>query len=443
MKKNAACSAAAGRVFIAVFLATVWLPRTAVASAADVTAVKAQASQLLEAGHARQACAILEPKLAAHSEDLVLRFLIGQCLAGERRPRAAIIEYRYILARKPQALRVRAEMASAEFAAGDTAAARTDLQRVLAHPLPSAVRVRLQALLRTIPRRPQWSGGISLGLMYDSNADLGPLNNVVTLFGAPVQLVGKPPRKVGAWAVLPTVNLNYSYPVNSRWTWTANAAANDVTYAGASQYDFDSYSIFAGHAFHTDRMSILSNFGANLARLGNVRYSTSWGASPAIYVQVSRSVRFDQQFNIQKNRYYSTSLTDGWSSYSVTGLQWHFSGTAAYIEPSVVLADQSARNALYGDDQVGGLLSWFQPLGARFSLWIVPAVNELHYHAFNPAFGSTRHDKTYTLTANLGYQPGFHHSQISLGTTLTENRSNQSLYSYDRTQTTLQWQMSF
>ncbi len=412
-------------------------------TAVDIAARKAKATDLLRAGHAEQACGILQPLLPTHPDDPVLRFLIGQCLAGEGRPRAAIAQYRWILARDPHALRVRAEMAQAEFAAGDTAAARADLRIVLAHELPPQVRTRLQALLQEIPRRPQWSGTASVGTMYDSNADLGPLNNVVTLFGAPVQLIGTPPRKVGAWAALATANLNYTYPVNTTWTLAANAAANDVTYAGLPQYDFSSYSIFAGPVFRTDRLSLAANFGTNIARLGNALYSLSWGASPDLAVRLSNRLRYEQQFNVQRNRYYSSSLTDGWSSYSVSALRWHFAGTAAYIEPSVAFADQETRSALYTDDQVGGSIAWFQPLGARFSLLIDPALNEIYYRTFDPMFGNTRHDKMYILTANLGYQPNFHHSQISLGVTLTANRSNQTLYSYDRVQTTLQWEMSF
>src|SRR5579863_2382004 len=148
--------------------------------ASDTAAAKSAAIKSLAAGDAAAACATLQPLLPTHPDDLVLHFLVGECLARTGQPRAAIAEYRYVLAHDPNAIRARASLASAEAAAGDDAAARRDVEAVLAHELPAAARAKLEALRANIPPRSHWSGVVTLGGMYDSNPGVGPWKNTVT-----------------------------------------------------------------------------------------------------------------------------------------------------------------------------------------------------------------------------------------------------------------------
>lgn len=424
-------------------LALSWaLPQSAAAeTSSDLGAAKDSAQADLDAGRPERACDVLEPFLQTNADDLILRFLIGQCLAGIGEPRAAIAQYRFILAHDPGAVRARAELAVAELSAGDTNAAKADFEAVLASGPPPEIRAKLQGMLDGIPPRPQWSASASAAVMYDSNADLGPLNNIITLFGAPYRLINAPPRAKGDWAVLGTADLGMSYPANATWSWQADLAANDVTYASLDKFDFDSYSFSAGPALHTDRFGMAANFGANFARLGDAPYSFSWGAEPDFTFRLSEWLTLEQQFSVQGNHYYTTRATDGWSGVSTSALKWNFAGTDAYLEPKLALTHQEARNAIYTDDQVGGEVDFFQPLGSGCSILLEPAISEADYRAADPAFGNARHDETYMLSANFGYEPGFLDSQIALGVTATANRSNQALYSYDRVQTTLQFKM--
>lgn len=427
------------RLLLGVVIASVAFALPAAAQTMDVDAAKSKAEAELDAGQAEAACATLEPFVA--SGDLVLRFLLGQCFAATGRPRAAIDQYRFILAQDPGAVRARAELAAAEAAAGDSAAAKSDLDAVLASAPPPEVQTKLQAMRDDLPSRPQWTSAVSASVMYDSNADLGPLNDVVTLFGSPYRLTNAPPRAEGDWAGLATANLDVLYPIDTNWSIKADAAVDDVTYAKLRQFDFDSFSFSAGPTFQTDFVTLTADLGTNYAILDNVRYSSSWGAEPDLALRLTDALTFDEHVNVQANRYYTTSATDGQSDSAITSLQWNYSGTEAYLAPKLTLGHQDARNALYVDDQTGGEIDWFQPLGAEFSLLLEPGINAADFRAKDPAFGTVRHDKTYDLTANLGYEPGFHDAQISLGVTVTSNRSNQSLYSYDRVQTTLQLKM--
>jgi len=409
----------------------------------DLESVKQQAADDLAEGKPQKACDAVQPLLAANSDDLLLHFLVGQCLAATGRPRAAIGEYQFILSRNPGAVRARAELASAEAAAGDTASARSDFETVLAANPPPDVQKKLQESLDAAPPRPQWSGYASSSVMYDSNADLGPLHSAFTLFGAPFVLHGVPPQPESDWAALATAGVGVAYPFDENWSLAANAAANDVTYARVKQFDLDSYSLFAGPSYQTDTLALNLSVGGNVALLDRVEYSTSWGAQPEATIRLSDRLSFDEQVSLQANRYNISSDTDGWSGTSASALVWRYAGTQAYLEPKLLLAQQKTRDAIYTDNQVGGEVDWFCPLPAGFSVLVEPSFNAIWFRALDPAWGTTRHDETYALIANLGYEPGFWHSQIALGVDLTANRSNQALYSYNRVQTTLQLKVPF
>lgn len=411
--------------------------QTAVASAKD------EAQDDLANNEPGKACETIAPLLSANDDDLLLHFLMGQCLAATGRPRAAIAQYRLILSRDPNAVRARAELAVAEAAAGDTVSARSDFEAALASGPPPDIHAKLQEALDGVPPRPQWSGYASASVMYDNNADLGPLNSAFTLFGAPFVLHGVPPQAEGDWAALATAGVGLTYPLDENWSLAANAAANDVTYARVTKFDLDSYSLFAGPSYQTDTLALNLSAGGNIALLDRRAYSTSWGAQPEATVRLSDRLSFDEQISVQANRYDTTGATDGWSGTSASALSWRYDGTQAYLAPKLLLAQQKTRNAIYTDNQVGGEVDWFYPLPAGFSVLVVPAINEMWFRAMDPAWGTTRHDETYSLIANIGYEPGFWHSQIALGVNVTANRSNQALYSYNRVQTTLQFKVAF
>lgn len=419
------------------------LPAQAAVPMTDVAAAKTAAIKSLAAGDAASACTTLQSLLPAHSDDLVLHFLVGECLARTGRPRAAIVEYHFVLAHDPNAIRARAALASAEAAAGDAAAARADLEAVLAHDLPPAVRANMRSELDAIPQGGHWSGVVTLGGMYDSNPGVGPWKSAVTLFGAPFRLVGTPPHEAADWAALVTASLAYGYPIDANWALQATAVANTVAYAELTHFDFDSYALYTGPSFHTDWIGVTTNLGASAARLGETLYSVSWGVSPDIAVPLTPGLSFNESLSLQRNYYYTSNVADGWSVSAISALQWHFAGTAAYVQPKLSLVRQMTVSALYTDDQIGGAIDVFEPLGAGFSLLLEPSLTELYYRGNDPAFGTTRHDKTYAFLVNFGYATGFHHSQVALGVTVTGNRSNQSLYTYNRTQTTLQFKLPF
>ncbi|MGH6975580.1 MAG: tetratricopeptide repeat protein, partial [Stellaceae bacterium] len=163
---------------------------------------------------------MLRPLLAGHPADLVLHFLVGECLLHMGKPRAAIAEYRFVLARDPEAIRARASLGAAEAAAGDVESARRDLSAVLAQDLPPPVRAKLQASLDSLPSRSRWSGAVTFGAMYDSNPAEGSGKSAVALFGAPFLLTGSA-RERGDAAALATASLRYDYAVNANWALRA------------------------------------------------------------------------------------------------------------------------------------------------------------------------------------------------------------------------------
>ncbi|MGH7000774.1 MAG: hypothetical protein ACREEA_04650, partial [Stellaceae bacterium] len=162
---------------------------------------------------------------------------------------------------------------------------------------------------------------------------------------------------------------------------------------------------------------------------------------PDVTVPLSTTLGFDEALSVQRNYYYTTGVANGWSVSAVSALQWHFARSAAYVQPKLTFVRQMAVSSRYTDNGIGGAVDLFQPLGSGFSVFVEPSMLETYYRGNDPAFGTTRHDHSYALLADVGYDLGFHHSQVALGVTVTDNRSNQSIYTYNRTQTTLQFKL--
>jgi len=394
----------------------------------------------MQSGQAGQACALLQPLLADRDADLELHFLVGQCLAATGHNDEAMAQFRLVLARQPNALRARAELATLEAKGGDSNAARADLQRVLSAGPPAAVRPGLEQQLAHLGGSKEWTIQAAAGALFDSNVTAGPSVDQVTLFSLPF-LVTDNARRQGDWAGLANLSLDYFHPEDAAMGIGAGIAVHTVTYASLNSFNLDSITAYVGPTLHVGHGIVSAGMVADYALLAGKSFSNDIGGLAQYLEPLRNDLVFSEQLRVRANEFYTASDFSGSSGLSTTSVQWFYEPGGAFVQPKILLGYDHGRANFHSDHQWGLSIGAFQPIGNGFSGYIEPGWRQSSYQALDPAFASQRHDADYSLTANLGYDLtmiGFNSAQAVLGYTWTDDSSNQALYDYRRHQIFLQ-----
>lgn len=182
---------------LASLLLVVWLtftPAVPLAQEPSPPAISAgvlieSARAALDAGQPEDAALLLEGVKPGEGDADDLDFLWGSVALQRGDWPAAIARFRAMLARDPNLLRVRLDLASAYFRAGRDRQAAYHFRLALGdRNLPPPARAKALALLDRIRRRKAWSVSGSLSLAPDTNINQATSAREVPLFGQPAQL---------------------------------------------------------------------------------------------------------------------------------------------------------------------------------------------------------------------------------------------------------------
>jgi tetratricopeptide (TPR) repeat protein len=134
-----------------------------------------QAEALLKAGKAEAAYQLLEPQEAAGAGDLVFDYLLATAALESGKPSKATFIYERILAVAPSYVGVRADMGRAYYALGDYGRAKIEFETVLSvSNLPPDLRGQVEQYVKLAEARAQakrtvFTGYIEAGIGRDTN----------------------------------------------------------------------------------------------------------------------------------------------------------------------------------------------------------------------------------------------------------------------------------
>lgn len=163
---------------------------------------------------------------ASAAEDIQAQFESAVSAIESGRLRTAREKLEALLAGNPSLHRARLELARVYYLEQDYEKARVEAQRVLADPeTPASVKTTLLAFLaqiavdeKRVTARHQWAPSIYAGLMYDTNANIGPNQDVIDvgpLTGAVISPSSQPQEDF-AWVVNPAISHVYNPGVRIR-----------------------------------------------------------------------------------------------------------------------------------------------------------------------------------------------------------------------------------
>ncbi len=149
--------------------------------------------------------------------DVLFRFASLAAETGDLEGAISALERMLII--NPDIPRVRLELGVLYFRLGSYQAARTYLQTALNSPsLPPEIRSRAEQFMAETQKRlspSYFSGEAFLGWRYQSNANLGPSNSNILLFGAPANL-NQTATGTPDWGVVSSLQVSHRYDLNTQ-----------------------------------------------------------------------------------------------------------------------------------------------------------------------------------------------------------------------------------
>ncbi len=385
-----------------------------------------------------------------------------QALENDRL-QSAMKAFQSILSQQPSLHRARLELAVAYYRSLQYAEARKLAQTVLDDPqTPPEVRVTVLAFLAQVQKdeaamavRHEITPSISAGLMYDSNVNVGPSSDIVE--GNPLLVLAPGSQAQSDNALVLAAGVAHRFQPGTTYQfgeqtasflWQSQASLYNRAYNDMDDFDLTILTGSTGPA-----LVVLKHWRANLAL--NVDRIWLGGSELAVFTSLNPAVTW--QFNngeltwdatVTDRSYDNDAPTaqggDGGreGTYEATGITAgrYFNNRKVAMQVGAHVLNFNADEARYGNDgyeMLAGVIVKAWPNGTVYGR---ANYRDVEYDAIEPGFAEARDEQEKRLTA------GFQHDiksgylekwTVNGGIQYTDNKSNISIYEYDRRQITL------
>ncbi|MFA5122675.1 surface lipoprotein assembly modifier [Zavarzinia sp.] len=336
-----------------------------------------------------------------------------------------------ILARDPDLVRVRLELARALFLAGDQDdRARFQFERVLAGDLPEAVKQNVERFLDAIRQRRSWTLEAEVAIVPDSNINGGANSREVNIGGLPFFLNESSAKKSGV-GLLTSVNGSYRFNLPGRWRFQTQGAYSQHSYDDR-QYDDSILSWGAGPRYLFERGEIGLAFVGYYRWLGLDPYSMSLGAQLTGNYLLTRRLRIEATTRIAEVSSYLPGGREGPTYDASLTLRYALS-PRVLVYASVDTLREDFDAAALADTTAGVSAGIYGDLPWGFSAGASYRYGETDYDGVQPIFNTDRKDTNWQVSTTLlnrkinvwKVTPIFRYTHVN-------NQSNLSIYEYSR-----------
>lgn len=404
---------------------------------------------------------------AAEDPKLEAEFQLGVDALQDERLKSAVNAFRTILDSDPELHRARLELALAYYRSLRFEEAEQAAQVVLDNPnTPPEVRVTVLAFLAQIKRESEQLGQkhdlkpfISLGIMHDSNVNVGPGNEFLNLGGTPLTLSpGSASKSDNAYVV--NVGVDHLYQSGRRveigeqtgmLVWQSGASIYRRKYNRFSDFDLGIASLSTGPA-----VLLLRKWRASLQFQSD--YLTLGGGALGWFNGVTPSMTW--QFDNGELTWDATYTRRNYHRNIDSGREGNFFATGPelgrYLNRRKIALTAGAKVLKFNadDDQFGynaiqanagiNVLSW-----KNGSVYARQRITHYAYDGKDDLAGKSRSENEYRTTIGLSHEYKepedlLRYWVVSLFWERTRNNSNVGgLYSYDRYQSMFSLSRSF
>ena len=373
------------------------------------------------------------------------------------RLRSAMKSFQSILSLQPGLHRARLELALAYYRALDYAEARAAAQEVLDDPqTPPEVRVTVLAFLAQVNKdaeefavRHEFKPSISLGMMYDSNVNVGPTTDIIEELPGAALVPGSVEQSDSAVVLNAGIAHRFqpgkTYPAGEHtagFLWQSQANLYNRAYRSEDDFDLTVLTASTGPAWvvlRHWRTSMMLN--VDRIWLGGDELAWFTSLNPAVTWQFNNG-ELTWDATVTGRRYDETVDAGREGTYKATGvsLGHYFNQRRVAGQLGARLIDFSAEDDQYGHDGyelLAGVIVETWPGGSVYGR---ANYRDVQYDGDAAGFTVAREEQERRIAA--GFQHDFRAGRLdgwvlSGGILYTDNDSNISIYDYDRRQVML------
>jgi opacity protein-like surface antigen len=414
----------------AAMLVSLALASPAEAATASLRESVETAKALMLKGRSGEARALLQRVTNEHPRNNDAAFLLGLLAIEDRDYNAAVDQFRSILVRNPDAVRVRLELGRAFFLKRDYENAYRQFQFARAGRLPPGVGALIDRFVSAIRQQKDWSYNFSFALAPDSNINNGTSSRETELFGLPFELSDDTRRKSGIGVAI-DAGAEFAPQVGDNVRLRLGAGVQRREYR---DNDFDDMTV----ALHAGPRIVLPGWDLSLLATGFRRQfggrRLSEGAGARIEATHYRGGRTSISLgaSAQQVRYPDYPLQDG-RVFSLWGGAVRALTPSSSVTARLGISRKTARTPELASRSGWLAAGYYRDLPGGFSVYVEPGVGATRYDAADPFFGERRKDRLLELRlAVLNRRIVFTRFTPRIALTFARRNSTIDLYDYNQ-----------
>jgi hypothetical protein len=358
------------------------------------------------------------------------RFRLGMMLSQLGRNRDAALAFRALLDEKPDAARVRLELARVLVTIGDAGAARREIRQAQATGLPPEVSLVVDQFANALRSRKPFGGSFSIAIAPDSNINRATDARTLDTIIAPFTLSEDARARSGVgmrvstqgYARLPIMlGLDFVPRISSQANLYREKQFNDITSA-----------VQLGLELTLPNDRLRPSIAQSYRHFGGDLYAKTQTAGLNWVHSAGQQAQFDSDFSAGRADYRTNDLQDGWIYDLSTSYERAFDARSG---GSITLSGtrQTARDPGYATKSGGGGLLYWREFG---KLTAFASVGARHLQADERLFLFPERRKEWLYRAGIGGT--FRHATILGFAPLVRlnyerNKSTVGIYDYKRT----------
>lgn len=357
------------------------------------------------------------------------RFRAGMLLADLKRYTEAAVMFRALLDEKPQAARVRLELARILTAMGDEGAARRSLRQAQASGLPPDVAVVVDQFANVLRSRKRLGGSIEVAVAPDSNVNRATAARTLDTVIAPLTLSDDARARSGIGASL--AGQAYArVPLSAHLSLVPRISGSGSFYKEAAFND-SSGSALTGLEWATAHNRISPSLGLTWRWYGNNLYARTQTANIDWIHAIGRTTQLTVNASASRARYVVNALQDGGIFDVRVGLEHAFSARSG-VGGTLSTTRQTAKDPGYATVSGGLSVSAWREAGKATLFGSATARRTLGDERLF-LFADRRREWFYQLSAGVTMrQITVHGFAPVIRMTWERNRSTVGLYDYRR-----------
>lgn len=416
--------------------------------AANTSATLQQASKLLSTDQADKAYQLLQVNYDANQVGNQELFLLGMAAKKSGDKAAAKGYFEQLLAREPNAARVKLELAETVFQQGDKQYARNLLVDVKNLNPPQAVLQNINGFIQQIDNplatrqstggRVQWQTWGELGFMVDTNANAAPVVDTVTMYNIPFSL-SDDAKETDDTAKIVKLGVSNARQINNTASWQTHLTAQWQDYNKLSELDSLQFSLQTGpYIALSPRTALNVPITANRVKIGHEQsyYYYSYGISPRLSYRASPELTLNTAVTLAKRKYKSESKPDVLVTTLTPSVQYALSSNDI-IGWGLTLGKEKSDNDFDSSRLLGTFANYRHAFNDDFSISFSLGYEGQSYDGREAAFTKKRKDKLFNAGISATKYINAIDADLSLSISHSKNNSNLPLYDYKRTQTYL------